>query len=171
MDWLTENKLPVGKWVSSFVDWITDNLGWFFDGIAIGLETMIDGLLWLLQAPHPFVTIAIVAGLAWVLLAGAIMAEIVATTSMKMSAGLTRLGPTAVMVVGYLIAFGLLAVALKRIEIGVAYAIWSGVGIVLITALAWIVHGQKLDLPALIGMGLIIAGVVVLNLFSKTTVG
>ncbi|WP_416898949.1 MAG: choline ABC transporter permease subunit [Minwuia sp.] len=67
MDWLTENKLPVGKWVSSFVDWITDNLGWFFDGIAIGLETMIDGLLWLLQAPHPFVTIAIVAGLAWVL--------------------------------------------------------------------------------------------------------
>ncbi|WP_417517317.1 choline ABC transporter permease subunit [Minwuia sp.] len=67
MDWLTEQKIPVGKWASAFVDWITVNLGWFFDGLAVGLETMIDGLLWLLQAPHPFVIIALVAALAWVL--------------------------------------------------------------------------------------------------------
>ncbi|MFK5108636.1 SMR family transporter, partial [Klebsiella pneumoniae] len=74
-------------------------------------------------------------------------------------------------VAGYALAFYFLSLTLERLPTGIAYAIWSGVGIVLITALAWIVHGQKLDLPALIGMGLIIAGVVVLNLFSKTTVG
>lgn len=67
MDWLEDNKIPVGKWVKSLVDWVTDNLAWFFDGMSIGLETMIGGLLWLLQSPHPLVVIALVAGLAWVL--------------------------------------------------------------------------------------------------------
>jgi len=67
MDWLEDNKIPVGKWVKNLVDWITDNLGWFFDGLSIGLETMIEGLLWLIQSPHPFVVIALVAALAWVL--------------------------------------------------------------------------------------------------------
>lgn len=67
MDWLNDNKIPVGKWVRGFVDWITDNLGWFFDGLSVGLETMIDGLLWILQAPHPFVIIALVVALAWLL--------------------------------------------------------------------------------------------------------
>lgn len=67
MDWLEDNKIPIGKWVKSLVDWITDNLGWFFDGLSDGLEAMIDGLLWLLQAPHPFVVIALVTALAWVL--------------------------------------------------------------------------------------------------------
>lgn len=67
MDWLEDNKIPIGKWVKSLVDWITDNLGWFFDGLSDGLEAMIDGLLWLLQAPHPFVVIGLVTVLAWVL--------------------------------------------------------------------------------------------------------
>jgi glycine betaine/proline transport system permease protein len=67
MDWLEDNKIPVGKWVKNLVDWITDNLGWFFDGLSIGLETMIEGLLWLIQSPHPFVVIALVTVLAWVL--------------------------------------------------------------------------------------------------------
>lgn len=67
MDWLEDNKIPIGKWVKSLVDWITDNLGWFFDGLSDGLEAMIDGLLWLLQAPHPFVVIGLATVLAWVL--------------------------------------------------------------------------------------------------------
>lgn len=106
------------------------------------------------------------AGLAWVLLAGAIMAEIVATTSMKMSAGLTRLGPTAVMVVGYLIAFGLLAVALKRIEIGVAYAIWSGVGTAAIATIGVLAFGESMNTIKLVSLGLIVLGVIGLNLSS-----
>jgi glycine betaine/proline transport system permease protein len=67
MDWLTERKIPFGSWVRGFVDWITDNFGWFFDGLSAGLETMIDGLLWVLQTPHPFVVIAAFTGLAWLL--------------------------------------------------------------------------------------------------------
>jgi len=70
-------------------------------------------------------------------------------------------------VVGYGIAFYLLALTLRTIPVGIAYAIWSGAGIVLITAVAWLLYGQKLDLPAVLGMGLIVAGVVVLNVFSK----
>ncbi len=70
-------------------------------------------------------------------------------------------------VIGYAIAFYLLSLTLKTIPTGIAYAIWSGVGIVLIALLAWLFQGQKLDLPAIAGMGLIIAGVVVMNVFSK----
>ena len=71
---------------------------------------------------------------------------------------------------GYGVAFYCLSLTLRTIPVGVAYAIWSGVGIVLVTLIAWLVFGQKLDLPAVAGMALIIAGVVVLNLFSKSTV-
>ena len=72
---------------------------------------------------------------------------------------------------GYAIALFFLSLTLERIPTGVAYAIWSGVGIVLITALAWAVHGQRLDAAALAGIGLIMAGVLVLNLFSKAGAG
>ena len=102
------------------------------------------------------------------LLAGAIAAEIVATTSLKLSQGFTRPLPAVVTVVGYAVSFYLLSLALKRMEIGVVYAIWSGIGIVLITLLGWFLFNQKLDLPALLGIGLIAAGVVVMNVFSKT---
>ncbi|WP_408590279.1 SMR family transporter [Novosphingobium sp.] len=98
----------------------------------------------------------------------AIVAEVIGTTALKQSAGFTRPIPLVVTALSYALAFYFLSLTLERIPTGVAYAIWSGVGIVLITALAWLVHGQKLDLPALIGIGLIIAGVAVLNLFSKS---
>ncbi|MEP3428920.1 MAG: choline ABC transporter permease subunit [Roseibium sp.] len=65
MDWLTENKLPIGPWARTFVDWLTDNAYWFFDGISLALEIMIDGILWILLTPHPLVIVVVAAGLAY----------------------------------------------------------------------------------------------------------
>ena len=101
-------------------------------------------------------------------LALAILSEVVATSFLKASEGFTRTGPTAIMAVGYGAAFYCLSLALRDIPTGIAYAIWSGVGIVLITLIAWAIRGEKLDAPALIGMALIVAGVVVMNLFSRS---
>jgi small multidrug resistance pump len=103
------------------------------------------------------------------ILGAAIISEVIATSALKASDGFTRLWPSVVTAIGYLISFYLLSLVLKTISVGVAYAIWSGLGIVLIACIGWAVFGQKLDLPALLGMALIIAGVVVINLFSKTT--
>jgi len=97
----------------------------------------------------------------------AIVAEVTATSSMKASDGFTRLLPSLVTVAGYGIAFYFLSLTLRDIPTGIAYAIWSGIGIILITAIAWLFQGQKLDMPAILGMTLIIAGVIVMNLFSK----
>lgn len=105
---------------------------------------------------------------AYGLLGIAIVAEVIATTALKSSEGFSRFGPTIVVVIGYGIAFYCLSLTLKVLPMGIAYAIWSGVGIVLISALGWAVHGQTLDGPALIGLGLIIAGVLVVNVFSKS---
>ena len=107
---------------------------------------------------------------AWLILTLAIAAEVVATSSLKASEGFTRLWPSAMVVVGYAVAFYLLSLVLKTIPVGVAYAIWSGLGVVLITLVAWLAYGQRIDLPGLIGMGLIVSGVVVLNLFSSASV-
>ncbi len=104
----------------------------------------------------------------WLLLAIAILAEVVGTSALKASEGFSRPWPAVVVVLGYAVAFYCLSLVLRSIPVGVAYAIWSGLGIVLITLVAWVVYGQTIDLPALLGMGLIIAGVLVLNLFSKT---
>jgi small multidrug resistance pump len=104
---------------------------------------------------------------AWIYLSIAILAEVVATSALKASLGFTRAGPSAVVIIGYGIAFYCLSLALQSMPVGVAYAIWSGVGIVLITLFAWLVHGQALDLPAIFGLALIVAGVVVLNAFSR----
>lgn len=104
-----------------------------------------------------------------IILGAAIVCEVVATSALKASDGFTRPSPSAVTAVGYLVSFYLLSLALKTIPVGVAYAIWSGLGIVLIAAIGWLVFGQRLDAPALLGMALIIAGVAVMNLFSKTT--
>lgn len=106
----------------------------------------------------------------WLFLFVAIFAEVIATSSLKASAGFSRLGPSLLAVAGYGIAFYCLSLTLRTIPVGIAYAIWSGVGIVLVTLIAWLIFGQKLDLPAVAGMALIIAGVVVLNLFSKSAV-
>ena len=85
------------------------------------------------------------------------------------SAGLTRPGPSAVAAIGYAAAFWLLTEPLKTMPTGVVYAIWSGLGIVLIAAVGWVWAKQALDLPAMLGMGLILAGVLVINLFSKSS--
>lgn len=104
----------------------------------------------------------------WLYLGIAIVAEVVATSALKASEGFTRWVPTTVVVIGYLLAFYFLALTLKTIPVGVAYAVWAGLGIVLITLAAWGVYGQKPDIPALAGMGLIVAGVLVINLFSES---
>ncbi|MGH6638257.1 MAG: DMT family transporter [Polaromonas sp.] len=98
----------------------------------------------------------------------AIVAEVIATTALKASDSFTRLLPSLIVVAGYAIAFYCLTITLKTIPIGITYAIWSGLGIVLITISSYVVYRQTIDLPGLLGMALIIAGVVVLNVFSKS---
>jgi small multidrug resistance pump len=104
----------------------------------------------------------------YLLLTAAIVAEVIATTALAGSAGMTRLWPTLTALVGYGAAFWLLSWTLQAMPTGVVYAIWSGLGIVLVTAVAWVWSKQTLDLPAILGMGLIVAGVFVVNVFSKT---
>lgn len=98
----------------------------------------------------------------------AIVAEVIATTALKSTAGFTRPWPSLVVVLGYSAAFYFLSLCLRTMAVGVVYAIWSAVGILLVTLLAWLIYGQRLDLPAALGMLLIIAGVVVIQLFSAT---
>lgn len=104
----------------------------------------------------------------WLLLGVAIVAEVIATSALKASDGFSRLLPSLVVVGGYAIAFAALSFSLKTIPVGIAYAIWSGVGVVLISLAAWLLMGQQLDRAALGGMALIVMGVVVINLFSDT---
>lgn len=104
----------------------------------------------------------------YLFLSGAILAEVIATSALKGSDGFTRFWPSALTVAGYLLSFYLLSLTLRTIPIGVAYAIWSGAGIVLISIIAFLLYGQRLDGAALVGMGLIIAGVAVINLFSTS---
>lgn len=106
--------------------------------------------------------------LSWAYLLTAIVAEVIATSALKASDGFSRLWPSVITVAGYCVAFYCLSLTLKYMPVGVAYAVWSGLGVVLITAVSWILFGQKLDAPALIGMGLIVAGVIVMNVFSKS---
>ena len=101
-------------------------------------------------------------------LAVAIVAEVIATSFLKSCEGFTRLWPSVVVLVGYALAFYFLSLTLRSMSVGIVYAIWSGVGIVLVSIIAWLLFGQKLDIPAVVGMVLIIAGVAVINLFSKT---
>lgn len=107
---------------------------------------------------------------AYLSLAIAIVAEVVATTALRASTGFTVLVPSAIAIVGYVVAFYFLSLTLKTMPVGIAYALWSGVGIVLISFAGWLIYKQVLDAPALIGMALIGAGVIVINLFSKTAV-
>ena len=102
------------------------------------------------------------------LLGAAILSEVMATTALKASDGFTRLGPSLLSGLGYCISFYLLAQGMKSIPTGVVYAVWSGLGIVLISVVGWAVYGEKLDTAALIGMAMIVAGVGVIQLFSKT---
>lgn len=101
-------------------------------------------------------------------LAIAIVAEVIATSALNASHGFTRTGPSVVVVIGYGIAFYCLALALRAIPVGLAYAIWSGVGVALITLIGWVVFRQTLDTAALAGIALIVAGVLVIQLFSRS---
>ena len=106
--------------------------------------------------------------MAYLYLAMAIIAEVIATSALKASAEFTKLFPSVIVVVGYGVAFYFMTLALRTIPLGVTYAIWSGVGIVLVAIAGVFLYKQVPDLPAIIGMGLIIAGVVVIRVFSKT---
>lgn len=99
----------------------------------------------------------------------AIMSEVMATTALKESASFTRPLPSLLVVLGYSSSFYCFSIALRSINIGVAYAIWSGVGIVLVTLLGWLIYQQRIDSAGLLGMGLILAGVLILNLWSRST--
>lgn len=107
--------------------------------------------------------------MAWIYLSIAIIAEVIATSFLKASDGFTKVLPSLVVVAGYVTAFFFLSLTLKEIPVGVAYAVWSGAGVTLIATIGWLFLGQKLDAAAIAGMGLIVAGVVVLNLLSKAT--
>ena len=100
----------------------------------------------------------------------AIVSEVIATSALKSTHGFTRLWPSLLVVGGYGTAFYFLSLTLRTMPVGVAYAIWSGLGIALVTAVAWIVLGQRLDLPAICGLSLIVAGVIVLTICSKSAV-
>lgn len=104
----------------------------------------------------------------WLFLSVAIVSEVLATSALKASNGFTQLWPSLLVVVGYVIAFFFLSLTLRTMPVGIAYAIWSGVGIVLVTLIAWLVFEQSLDIPAIIGLTLIITGVVVLQVYSKS---
>lgn len=104
----------------------------------------------------------------WLALAIAIVGEVTATTALKATNEFTRLWPSIIVVVGYGIAFYFMAISLRVLPVGIMYAIWAGLGIVLISIIGWVVYKQPLDTPALMGMALIIAGVVVINVFSKS---
>lgn len=103
----------------------------------------------------------------WLYLIIAITGEVIGTTALKASDGFSRVGPSVIVVIGYAIAFYFLALVLRTVPLGVTYAIWSGVGVAAVTLIGWLVYGQRLDLPAVVGIGLIVAGVMVLNLWSS----
>lgn len=103
----------------------------------------------------------------YVYLTIAIVAEVCGTSFMKLSDGFTKLYPSLIATASYVIAFYFVALTLRTLPTGVTYAIWSGVGIVLIAAIAWIFQGQRVDPPVMFGMAMIIAGVVIINVFSK----
>lgn len=104
------------------------------------------------------------------LLFAAIIAEVIATTALARSASFTRLAPSLIAIGGYAAAFWLLSFPIRVMPAGIVYAIWSGMGIVMISAIAWIWYRETLDLAAILGLALILAGVVVINVFSKSIV-
>lgn len=103
----------------------------------------------------------------WLFLSVAIVAEVFATSCLKASDGFTRLWPSLAVIAGYAVAFYFLSLTLRTIPVGVAYAVWAGVGLALITLVAWILYGQKLGIIELTGITLIAAGVILLSLYTK----
>ena len=106
--------------------------------------------------------------LSYIYLAIAVMAEVIATSSLKASEEFTRFWPTALVVSSYIVAFYFLMLSLRSLPVGIAYAIWCGFGIVLIAVIGWVFYGQKLDLPAIIGLFMILSGIMIIHLFSES---
>lgn len=104
----------------------------------------------------------------YLLLIAAVIFEVIGTSALKASDGFTRLGPSLLTALAYALAFYLLALTLRTMPVGIAYALWSALGVVLIALIGWVYYRQVLDVPAIVGLVLIVAGVVVINLFSKT---
>mgnify|MGYP000518942436 CR=1 FL=1 len=104
----------------------------------------------------------------YLFLLAAIVAEVIATSALAKTENFTRLLPSVITIAGYALSFWLLSYPIRVLPTGIVYAIWSGAGIVLITLTAWLAFDQKLDLPAILGLGLILVGVVVINVFSKS---
>ncbi|PAV24765.1 QacE family quaternary ammonium compound efflux SMR transporter [Tamilnaduibacter salinus] len=104
---------------------------------------------------------------AWLLLSLAIVSEVIGTSALKSSDGFTRLWPSIMVVVGYGLAFYCLALVLRTIPVGIAYAVWAGTGVALMALVGWLVYGQRLDVPGIVGILLIVAGVFVLNIYSS----
>jgi small multidrug resistance pump len=104
----------------------------------------------------------------YIFLIVAIVAEVVGTSALARSDGFTRIGPTLISVFSYGLAFYLLSIVTRTVPVGIVYAIWSGAGIVLVAAAGWVLFGQKLDLAATVGMAMIVAGVLIINLLSKS---
>lgn len=104
----------------------------------------------------------------WLYLGVAILFETIGTTALQASQQFTRAGPSLVVVISYALSFYLLALTLRFMPVGIVYAIWSGLGICFIALIAYLVFDQRLDLPAVLGMAMIIAGIIVINVFSNT---
>ncbi len=104
----------------------------------------------------------------WLALAIAIVAEVVATSTLKMTAEFTKLVPSLIVIFGYAVAFYFMTLSLRVLPVGIMYAIWAGMGIVLVALIGWVVYKQVLDFPAILGLTLIIAGVVIINVFSNS---
>ena len=110
----------------------------------------------------------VTADMHYIYLAIAIVTEVIGTSALKATEEFTRFWPSIIVLAGYVTSFYFLSLCLRHVPVGVAYAIWSGIGIILIAIVGWFLYKQSLDLPAVIGIAFIIAGVVVINLFSKT---
>lgn len=104
----------------------------------------------------------------WILLFTAIVAEVIATSMLKSTEGFTRLWPSVIVAVSYETAFILLSLSMRKIPIGIVYSVWSGVGVSLVTLVAWCCLGQTLDFVGLAGVALIVGGVVVISVFSRS---
>jgi small multidrug resistance pump len=98
----------------------------------------------------------------------AVACEVTATMALKLSDGFTRLWPTLISMTGYTLALYFLSITMRTLPVGIIYALWSGLGILIIVGAAWFFYRQTLDMPALLGLGLIIAGIIIINLFSKS---
>lgn|SRR5262245_12380574 len=106
--------------------------------------------------------------MAWLYLSVAVLFEVAATSALKASESFTRLGPSVIVIIGYAVSFYLMTIALQKLPLGIVYAVWSASGIVLIAIIGAVRYGERLDLPATIGMALIVAGVLTINLLSKS---